>query len=262
MRHLILLAPLALLLAACGGGGDAATTNTVQLRGDDFAFVLPERVEGGWTTIDFENTGDHWHEFALAKLGEGKTLDDVKKYLADPKAQEGPPPDWVQIRAGIPTLDAGESASLTQKLEPGRYVLLCFLPGPGGKSHIERGMLRAFEVGADAGAEPPKVDATLRLGGGLAAPKIPAGERTFELRNDAAKPGSVFLTEFKPGKTEADLTRWEEAGAQGPAPARFLGGAIDVPAKSSVYLTLTLDEGREYTLFDDVHGIQKTFTPS
>jgi hypothetical protein len=260
MRLLTLLVLPALLLTACGG--EDTKSNTVDLRGDEYAYVMPEKIEGGWTTLEFANTGDELHEFALAKLGPGKTIGDVKKYLADPKAQQGPPPDWVQIRAGIPTLAEGEEASLTQQLEPGRYLLLCFLDGPDGRTHIEHGMLKTFDVEGDAGAEPPKTDATLDLGADLAAPRLEGGIRTLELRNDTDKPGSVFLTAFEPGKTEPDLTRWEENGMRGPAPARFLGGAIDVPAHSSVYYTITLEQGREYTLLDDEHGIQRTFTPS
>ena len=259
MLKLIPLAVTALLLAACGG--DDSKTNVVALRGDEYAFVMPETIEGGWTTFDFSNTGREPHEFALAKLGAGKTIADVRTYLADPKAQQQPPPDWVQIRAGIPTLDAGETAALTQRLEPGRYLLLCFVDAPDGRSHIEHGMLRTFEVEGDAGAEAPEADATLTLGATLAAPDVGAGERTIELRSDD-RPGSVFLTAFEPGKTEGDLTRWEEGGMRGPAPARFLGGAIDVPPHTSVYYEVTLQRGREYTLLDDEHGIQRTFTPS
>ena len=260
MLKLVPLAAAALLLlAACGG--DDMKTNAVDLRGDEYAYVLPERLEGGWTTVEFRNTGDEAHEFALARLGAGKTIADVRAYLSDPKAQQGPPPEWVEVRAGIPTLDAGETAALTQRLEPGRYVLLCFLDAPDGRSHIEHGMLRAFEVEGDAGADAPGADSTLTLGPSLAAPDVEAGERTLELRNTSDRPGSVFLTAFEPGKTEEDLTRWEEGGMRGPAPARFLGGAIDVPPRSSVYYRMTLDEGREYTLLDDENGIQRTFTP-
>jgi hypothetical protein len=260
MRKLIPLAATALLLAACGGNDSKA--NAVELRGDEYAFVLPERIEGGWTTLEFTNSGGEWHEFALAKLDAGKTIADVHRYLADPKSQQQPPPAWVQIRAGIPTLDAGEEAALTQKLEPGRYVLLCFLDAPDGKSHIAHGMLREFVVEGDAEADVPDADATLQLGSWRAAPQLEAGKRTIELRNDTDEPGSVFLTSFRPGKTEKDLTRWEQAGMHGPAPARFHGGVIDVPSHASVYYTVTLEKGREYTLLDDERGIEKAFTPS
>ena len=260
MSKLILLAATMLLLAACGGNDPK--TNAVELRGDEYAFVLPETIEGGWTTLELANTGREPHEFALAKLGAGRTIADVKRYLADPNSQQQPPPRWVQIRAGIPTLDGGEKAALTQKLDPGRYVLLCFLDAPDGKSHIEHGMLREFVVEGDAGAETPEADATLTLGAALAAPTLEAGERTIELRNENEAPSSVFLTAFEPGKTEKDLTRWEERGMPGLAPARFLGGAIDVPPHASVYLTFRFERGREYTLLDDEHGLQKVFTPS
>jgi hypothetical protein len=260
MRMLITLAATAFVLSGCGGNDKKS--NTIELSGTEYAYLMPQKVEGGWATLEFANTGHEMHEFALARLAGGKTIDDVRRYLADPKSQQQPPPDWVQIRPGIPTLDAGENAALTQRLEPGRYVLLCFLDAPDGKSHIAHGMLRAFEVEGDAGADAPGSDATLMLGGGLKAPRVEGGERTLELRNDGDESGSVFLTAFEPGKTEKDLKRWEEGGMRGPAPARFLGGAIDVPPHSSVYYTVTLEQGREYTLFDDVHGIQKAFTPS
>ena len=260
MRKLIPLAATAFLFAACGGEG--SKTNAVEIRGDEYAFTTPETIEGGWTKLEFTNTGREWHEFALTKLGAGRTVADVHRYLADPKSQEQPPPDWVQIRAGIPTLDAGERAALTQQLETGRYVLLCFLPAPGGKTHIEHGMLREFVVEGDAATDAPDADATLELGTWKAAPSIEAGERTIELRNGGDEPHSVFLTAFEPGKTEKYLTRWENSGMDGPAPARFLGGAIDVPAHTSVYYTVELEKGREYTLLDDERGVQRAFTPS
>ena len=260
MRMLIPIAMIAVLLASCGGGESAS--NVVELQGDEYAFAIPETIEGGWTTLQFENTGEEWHEFALTKLAEGKTIADVQRYLADPASQQQPPPAWIEIRAGIPTLDSGEQASLAQQLETGRYALLCFLDAPDGKTHIEHGMLREFVVEGEAGAGVPEADATLDLGTWDAAPQLEAGERTIELRNDGSQPGSVFLTSFEPGKTEEDLERWEEGDMSGPAPASFLGGAIDVPSNASVYYTFSFDEGREYTLFDDERGIQRSFTPS
>ena len=49
---------------------------------------------------------------------------------------------------------------------------------------------------------------------------------------------------------------------RGPAPARFLGGVIDVPPHTSVYYTVKVEKGREYTLFDDERGVQEAFTLS
>ncbi len=100
----------------------------------------------------------------------------------------------------------------------------------------------------------------LALGTGLQAPELEPGERTLELRNDSNEPSAVFLVSYKPGKTDEDLVAWEEGGMKGPAPGSFHGGAIDVPAQSSVYYTYTFERGVEYALVDDVNRIEKRFS--
>ncbi len=257
MRSWSALIGLTAILAGCGG--DEPAENVVGVQGDEYAFVMPASIEGGWTTIRLENTGKEPHEFALAKLEGDRTRGDVLKVLADPATREEGPPPWVQIRAGIPTLAAGETASLSQRLERGRYALICFLGGPSGKPHFLDGMLSVVDVGPDAGAEAPVPDATLVLGKGLRAPTLEPGERTLELRNDADEPSAVFLVSFAPGKTDADLMAWEEGGMKGPAPGGFHGGAIDVPAHSSVYYTYAFERGIDYALIDDANEVERRF---
>ena len=259
MRSLIALAALVLAAAAGCGGDDEPAANVVDVEGREYAFVMPASLQGGWTTMRLTNKGDEWHEFALMKLGAGKTLADVQRALADPAVQEQGPPDWVQIRAGIPTLGDDESAALTQRLEPGRYALICFLPGPGGKPHFLDGMVKVVDVEGDSGAAEPEADATLVLGKALEAPELEAGERTLALRNESARPNAVFLVSYKPGKDDADLVAWEEGGMKGAAPGSFHGGAIDVPPRSTVYYTYTFEQGKEYALLDDVNEIERRF---
>jgi plastocyanin len=261
MRKLIGLVAGAFAFSGCGGG-DEADVNVLDVRGDEYAFVMSEQIQPGWTTIDFTNTGAEPHEFALFRLDEGKTIDDVRELLSDPDAQQQGPPEWVTILAGVPTLAAGAESSLTQELEPGRHVLVCFLEGPSGRPHFADGMIRELVVAGEASGDEPDADAELALGEGLEAPEVEAGERTLRFRNDGKEPSSLFLVAYEPGETAEDLERWEAAGAKGPAPAEFLGGAIDVPAKSSVYYTIDLEEGREYTLLDDQRGRELSFTPS
>ncbi len=257
MRKVSALVTATATLAGCGGGD--AEQNVVEVRGDEYAYVMPASVEGGWTTFQLENTGEEPHEFALAKLAGDRTRADVLDVLSDPATKEQGPPEWVTIRAGIPTLQAGERASLTQRLEPGRYALICFLDGPSGKPHFVDGMLSVVEVGVDAGVEAPEADATLTLGSGLQAPELEEGERTLELKNESAEPNAVFLLSYRPGKTDEDLLAWEEGGMKGPAPGRFHGGAIDVPPHSSVFYTYDFESGIDYALVDDVNEIERRF---
>jgi hypothetical protein len=166
----------------------------------------------------------------------------------------------VNVHAGIPVLQAGETAALTQRLDPGRYALICFLDGPSGKPHFMDGMVSLIDVEGDAGADAPEPDATLMLGKSLAAPELEAGRRTLELRNDNDEPNAVFLVSYEPGKTEEDLLAWEEGGMKGPAPGSFHGGAIDVPARSSVYYTYEFERGVQYALIDDANEVERRFT--
>ena len=259
MRIATALVTLVLVLAGCGGGDDEPTANVVEVEGNEYAFVMPSELEGGWTTLRLANVGEEPHEFALAKLDQGKTRADVLSVLSDPKTQDHGPPDWVEIRAGIPTLGRGETASLTQELEQGRYALICFLDGPSGRPHFLDGMLRVVDIAGDAGAEAPAADATLTLGKQLAAPELEAGERTLALRNDADRPNAVFLISYEPGKTSEDLLAWEEKGMKGPAPGRFHGGAIDVPAGTTVYYTYEFESGVDYAVVDDVNEVEQRF---
>ena len=257
MRRWSALVGTVAMLAGCGGGD--TDENVVEIQGDEYAFVMPSTVEGGWTTLRLENTGEEAHEFALAKLDGDRTRADVLEVLSDPATQEQGPPDWVTISAGIPTLRAGATASLTQQLGPGRYALICFLDGPSGKPHFLDGMLSVIDVGDDAGAKAPEPDATLTMGKSLQAPELEPGERTLELRNEADEPNAVFLVSYKPGKTDKDLVAWEEGGMKGPPPGSFHGGAIDVPPHSSVYYTYAFETGVEYALVDDVNEIERRF---
>ena len=48
--------------AAVGNGSGA---NVVEVRGDEYAYVMPEHIEGGVVTLEFSNTGKELHEYSL-----------------------------------------------------------------------------------------------------------------------------------------------------------------------------------------------------
>ena len=133
MRHLlVLLAAATLSLSACadgGDGGDESPTATpgataVDVSATEFAFDVPAEVAGGVVEMRFTNTGGLPHEFAFARIEEGKTEEDVKAVIES----GGEPPEWAEDIAGVPGLSPGQSITVTRTLEPGSYVFLCFFP--------------------------------------------------------------------------------------------------------------------------------------
>lgn len=247
----LLAAGAGLALAGCGGSDETAAP-VVEVRGDEYAYVLPERIEGGVVTMRFTNTGEELHEYALARLDEGKTRADVDAFLADPDSLQGGPPDWIEDVGGVPTLSQDEEVSITRELASGTYVLLCFVPAPDGRPHIAHGMVRTFEVGEAGDAVLPEPDAVITAtDDGFEIPELEPGEQTLELRNGAAVPREFYLYSPNPGVTLAEVEQWGEGGFKGEPLATFLGAMQSIPSGTSVYLTVDLKAGERYVLFDE-----------
>ena len=253
---------IALLVVGCGGD-EAAAVEPVEVRGDEYAFVMPSEGEAGVVRFDISNAGEELHEFALGRLAEGKTIADVKAYLASGRED---PPAWITDVGGVPLLSPGEKLGLTRELEAGTYVFLCFIPSPKGVPHVALGMLKSFELSGDSKAELPEPDAVIVANdGGFEVPELSAGEQTIELRNADDTEREFFLIALKPGKTIEDLERFFETGeGKGEPPARFHGAMQTIPANTSVYVDVNLEAGVEYTLADNSgdRPFVTTFTPA
>jgi hypothetical protein len=253
---------MAASFAGCGGG-DGATVEPVDVRGDEYAFVMPDEAKAGVVKFDISNTGDELHEYALGRLDEGKTIADVEAFL---ESGEEDSPEWFTDVGGVPLLSPGEKLGLTRELEAGAYVFLCFIPSPEGVPHVALGMLKAFELSGDSDADLPEPDAVIVAdNGGYDVPDLSAGEQTIELRNADDTEREFFLIALEPGKKLGDIDRFFEAGeGTGKPPARFHGAMQTIPAGTSVFVDIDFEAGVEYTLTDTSgeQPVVATFTPT
>jgi uncharacterized cupredoxin-like copper-binding protein len=114
---------------------------TVRLK--DFAFDMPETVPAGSMIIKVVNDGPEPHELNILRLADGKTLEDVAKFL---NAPDGPPP-FMPV-GGINGLDVGLSGYIEFDFQPGTYVAICNIPSPKaeGHPHFTLGMMKEFTV--------------------------------------------------------------------------------------------------------------------
>jgi len=259
------VASTVLILAACSSDDGAGPTESpeaaaaVDVTATEFAFEVPAEVQGGVVTMAFTNVGGLPHEFAFARIEEGRTEADVEAVIES--GQE--PPDWVEDVAGVPALSPGESVTVTRTLEPGTYVFLCFFPDAEGTPHASLGMYEVFTIAGDTGAALPEPDATITAtDAGLQVPAFSEGEQTVEFENDGTEPHELFLAAFAAGKGIDDVDQWLEGGYQGEPPVTFLGGMQTIPAGESVFLTIELESGVEYTAIDFTTESMETFTAS
>ena len=238
---LVALALLLLLLGACGGKGG---TDTVRVEASECAFVTPTTVEGGVVSIEFANVGEVLHEYPMARLQPGKTVDDFRAELV---AGEGS--SSAVTVPSVSGLSPGEEITITQALEPGTHVLFNL-----DEECPEGVTIGSFEVEGDSGAELPEADgAIVARESSFDVPELAAGTRTVELRNVASGVRDFNLVRLNEGKTFADATAWFESG-EGPAPFAALGAIASAdPSQPSVYLTLQLEADRDYVVHDR-HG--------
>jgi uncharacterized cupredoxin-like copper-binding protein len=115
--------------ATVGTGTAAAGTaqesvNVVLGSPGEFSLGAPRTIPAGETTFRVTNEGAAPHELAILKTDTGANLT-----VRDGRAEE---PGLVDRTA---EMAPGSDATLTVTLEPGRYVLICNLPG-----HYQGGM--------------------------------------------------------------------------------------------------------------------------
>jgi len=173
----------------------------------EYAYVMPDRIVGGVVSMEFVNAGDELHEFALGRLAPGVTPEQARQELTDGDGDPGP--ELVEDIGGVPFLTPGKRVTVTRKLSEGTYVLLCFIPAPDGRPHIEHGMIRSFKIEGDSGKDLPKPDAVIiARTARFDVPVLHAGRQTIELRNAAREDRGFVLMGLKPGKTPHQNVRF------------------------------------------------------
>ena len=200
-------------------------------------------------TFNISNVGEEFHEYALGRLDEGKTLDDVKAVLADGGEDA---PEWFTDVGGVPVLSPGawpDACSSTRAPTSSS----AFLPSRQFESHVSLGMLKAFDLDGNSDRDLPEPGAVITAdSSGYDVPALEAGKQTIELRNADDREREFFLIALEPEKTLEDLDRFFEQGeGKGTPPATFHGAMQTIPAGTSVFLEIDLEEGVEYTLTDN-----------
>lgn len=275
-------------LAACqqtdaDGEGEAdasaaAEAGVVQVTAKDFEFQAPEEIPSGWTTIRFANTGEEEHFVLLWHLPEDRTFRDYRTEIVDTftkvwsryasgqldraeteEALGAELPEWfftgVQPRGGAALTEPGDTSQVTVQLEPGTYVMECYVKTPQGTWHTERGMFRELTVTeASAGASPPEADAELTLSNyQLEAPgDLPAGTHTLAVHvrdnPEGFMPHDVNLFRLEGDAGTEEIVAWMDwmdlDQFRTPAPGHSLGGVEHMTAGNTGYLTVTLEPGR------------------
>jgi hypothetical protein len=263
----------------------------VELQAVGKTFQGPAEIPSGWTTFRFINSSSMIHFAIIDVPPEDVTLQMMSDSVMEPfqeamdamnagdeeavNAAFGKFPEWIADlgRNGGPgMLSAGRIGQTTVYLEPGHYILECYVksngifhttsPGPG-----QIGMMMDLTVtDENNGAPEPAADATLaitnagfELGGGA----LRAGTNTIrvDFLEQQALPSfvgnDVHLMRVDDPESIPQADAWMDwrtpDGLEDPAPVTFVGGINDLPAGSHGYFTVDLEAG-DYAFIAEMPG--------
>jgi hypothetical protein len=291
-------------LAVSGpGDSDLAAGNVVEVTAKHLEFEAPDEIPSGWTTLRLNNESERTHFAVLERLPEGIGVEDQQEEVA-PVFQEGMDllnagefeaalekfgelPAWFGeiVFMGGPGLTApGGSAETTVFLEPGTYMIECYVKTNGvfhsfNPDPEEFGMVHEFTVTEETSkVKEPKPSLELSISstegiqvrGGNLRPGEHTVAVTFEDQtvHENFLGHDVQLVRLEEDTDMDELVTWmdwtQPTGLETPAPATFLGGIQEMPAGETGYFRMILKPGT-YAWISEVpnapeKGMLQTFT--
>jgi len=258
----------------------------VEIVTEDMDFQMQDTISSGWHTFHYDNKSSETHFFLFDKYPEGKTIEDTEKEVGpifqtgmdlinEGKAKEGfeafnTLPEWffdIVFVGGSGLVSPKKSSLTTLKLEPGYYVVECYVKMPNGKFHSSMGMVKALVVTEELSkVEPPQASFEIAISsteGILFKDTIPSGRQVFSVKfNDQITHENfvghdINLVRLDKDANISSLESWmnwaDPKGLITPAPKgfTFLGGVNDMPTGSKGYFEVNLVPGN-YVLISEV----------
>jgi hypothetical protein len=304
IRNRTILA-IGIALAACQPSEqvpEKTAESVVEVVARGLTLEAPSEIPSGWTTFRFRNEAPMVHFAVIEKLPEGQGLASQQREVAPvfqaglellsagnvdaAMAKFGELPAWfgeVVFLGGPGLTSPGRISEATVKLEPGTYLLECYVK-TGGIFHSYNpdstafGMVHEFRVTAAASEQTePMADIRLAISsqGGITMDGAPsAGRQIFavhfadQIVHENFVGHDVHLARLPDGADLDGLEQWMDwtrpAGLQPPSPVEFLGGLNEMPAGSTGYFSVMLEPG-QYAVISEVpgtkaKGLLQTFT--
>lgn len=274
---------------------ESIPNNVIEVIAKDFTFTVDDSIPSGWNTFKMKNTGMMDHFFLLTKLPDTLTIDDYLRDVAGAfgvaweaiKANKSKEeafgllgknlPEWyasAKAMGGAGLVSPGETAINTLRLDPGYYVMECYIKATNGQFHTELGMINPLIVTDEASNNSPQplsnvVELSLSNDDFTFEGDIKSGKNTFAVHfkeQQAFGLGNDIHIIKVDDSTDMDIvTQWMDwsnlDGMVSPgAPAIFIGGTQEMPAGYTAYFECNLEPGDYAFIAEIPSGRYKTFT--
>ncbi len=225
----------------------------VEVVARDYTFEVPKELPPGPAAFHFSNRGNVRHEFNLALLKEGVTLDQYLKVLWEGK------PVSALLEGPVGVLFAGKgkesAADLVTNLKAGRdYVIICiFKDKPDAKRHHQLGMFSLIHISGRRNIPDgsQKIDTIVGTDYAFMYPAaLKPGIHTFAFVNKGKQRHELAFALLKPGVSVADVVDADKAGKSVKDLIEFSPGLLHSPAGETPLglFRMNLLPGREYMI--------------
>jgi hypothetical protein len=238
-----------------------------------------EEIPSGWTTFRLINASPAVHFLVLELLPGARSVENsvsevvpvfqqAMDLINDGQVEDGLAkladlPEWfgeVRFMGGPGLVSPGRSSEVTVYLEPGNYVMECYIKTADGKFHSALGMIRGLTVTQERSeaAPPSRVSVEMRLtneGFGVHG-EVSSGSHTIAVRFAEENPpllgNDVHLVRLEEDTDLKEVATWMDWSQPGgmvsdhrtAAPFQFMGGTHEMPMGSTAYFTVELTPGR------------------
>ena len=236
----------ALALAACGDSEDSQELSfTVESKGKSSVVTAPETAEAGLAEITLTNDSDAEADLQLIRVEGDRKAEEVVEGLGE--AIQGKAfPEWLFTAGGVGSLEPGESATVTQVLQPGNYY--AFNTSGGPPSPQAAGVTEVTGEKSDEEIEGGEatVDAAEYV---FNAETLPSGATEIAFDNIGAQPHHLIASPIKGDATAEDVEKFfkSEEGAP-PLEEKGTKSTAVLEGGEGQLVTLDLEPGR-YALY-------------
>jgi hypothetical protein len=219
---------VAALVAGCGGDDDKSAAPSSEpakpisfaisatAKGKQKAMTFPSTIRSGLVTMTLTNSDKVPRSAQLLRIVGEHSIDDVVKVVTGDGEEI---PTWLQDGGGVPAVKPGASASASQVLAPGRYVVVDDeeVPAANGKTNAELGATGEFTVtGERSRARLPAAPATItaldakqgkKETYGFRLEGLKAGTNQIHFQNTGSQLHHALFAPLRKGATIADAKK-------------------------------------------------------
>ncbi len=258
----------------------------VHISTQSMEFFVADTLYSGWNTLIYENKSPEVHFVLMDLYPEGITIANTKAELLPPfddgmrlimenkmdsaMTAFGKIPEWfqqVEFMGGTGLVSPKHTVKSTVYLEPGRYIMECYVKMFNGEWHTSHGMLKEIIVSKKTtNLNPPTPTASIDISstnGIILKDSISSGNQIFQTNFIDQKMYENFvghdvnLVRYDNTASMDSLIQWmnwmNPKGLRTPAPKgfTFLGGMNNLPAGSKGFFEADLVPGN-YILISEV----------